>query len=109
MKKTFTFLFNAVLLLTCFSVSAQNETKKWSLDFGLEGGLPVGDIQNSYHFDGGLTLRFSYKAGPGFATFTTGLIAFDPKKVTGVKEKAALRHDTGPWVEGWRKVFAPEG
>jgi hypothetical protein len=102
MKKSIPVLFCGVLLLACFSLSAQKETKKWSLGFGLEAGTPLGDTKDNYNFDAGLTIRFSYKAGPGFLTFTSGAVAFDPKKVTGVKEKAALQI---PFKAGYKYIF----
>jgi len=70
---------------------AQSDKKKWSIGFGLEGGLPLGNAKTAFNFNGGLNLRFSYKAGPGFATFTTGANVFVPKSFNGVDTKAALQ------------------
>ena len=46
--------------------------------------MPTGAISNLYDFTGGLTIRGSYRAGPGFVTVTTGVIGYAPKK--GIKE-----------------------
>ena len=102
MKQCFSVLFCSALLLAGLSSGAQNITKKWSIGFGLEGGAPVGDTKDSYNFTGGLTVRFSYKAGPGFATFTTGAVVFYPKKVQGEQTKAGLQI---PFKAGYKYIF----
>lgn len=102
MKKFIPVLFCLVFVLAGFSVYAQSESKKWSLGFGLEAGVPVGDIKDNYHFVTGLTIRFSYKAGPGFLTFTSGVIGYDPKKVAGEQTKAALQI---PFKAGYKYIF----
>jgi len=103
MKKCIPVILCGVLLLTCFSLSAQKEGKKWSVGFGLEAGVPTGDIKDSYNFTGGITLRFAYKAGPGFATFTTGVVGYVPKKGLGKQTKAALQI---PFKAGYKYIFA---
>jgi hypothetical protein len=103
MKKYFPLLVCIALVFGSLSVSAQKENKTMSIGFGLEAGIPVGDIKNSYNFDGGVTLRFSYKAGPGYATFTTGVIGFAPKKGQGDETKAALQI---PFKAGYKFIFA---
>ena len=95
--------FCVLLVCSAMSVSAQNDSKKWSLGFGLEAGSPTGDAKDSYNFTGGLTLRFSYKAGPGFATFTTGAVVFAPKSLQGQDTKAGLQI---PFKAGYKYIFA---
>jgi hypothetical protein len=102
MKKFIPLLFCVVLVFAGFCVSAQRESKNWSLGFGLEAGVPVGQFKDNYHFVPGVTIRFAYKAGPGFLTFTSGLIGFDPKKVAGEKTKAALQI---PFLAGYKYIF----
>jgi hypothetical protein len=84
MKKLITPLSFA--LLCVLNSSAQKETKKFSAGFGLEAGAPAGNITNAYNFAVGLTVRFSYHVGAGFATLTTGTIGYAPKKVEGEPE-----------------------
>lgn len=72
--------------------SAQKMKKKWSIGFGLEAGLPAGDMKDAYSFAGGITLRFSYHLGPGFATFTTGSLGWFPKSLSdGQDMKAGIQ------------------
>jgi hypothetical protein len=82
-----------VLMITfCASFArAQKETKNFSVGLGLEAGVPVGNYSNLYNFDAGLTVRFSFLAGPGFITLTTGAIVFAPKTEVGVPKKAGLQ------------------
>jgi hypothetical protein len=102
MKKYLPVLLCTLLLFAGFSLKAQQESKKFSVGFGLEAAVPVGDIKDTYTFAGGITLRFSYKAGPGFLTFTTGLKGFYPKKGQGDQTKAALQI---PFKAGYKYVF----
>jgi hypothetical protein len=102
MKQCFSILFCSALLLAGLSSGAQKLSKKASFGFGLEGGAPLGDAKNSYNFTGGLTLRFSYKAGPGFATFTTGAVVFGPKSISGGHAKAGLQI---PFKAGYKYII----
>ena len=102
MKQCFAILFCSALLLAGLSSGAQKLSKKWSIGFGLEGGAPLGDAKTSYNFTGGLTLRFSYKAGPGFATFTTGGVVFAPKDIKGTDVKAGLQI---PFKAGYKYII----
>jgi len=84
MKKVMITLVIAALGVGTFTnASAQKMKKKWSAGFGLEAGLPAGDMKAAYSFAGGLTLRFSYHIGPGFATLTTGSMGWFPKSLSG--------------------------
>jgi hypothetical protein len=81
----------AALFTLCLSQTmAQKETKNFSVGFGLEAGAPTGAMSELYDFATGLTIRFSFHAGPGFITLTTGAIGYAPKTLVGVKGKAGL-------------------
>lgn len=71
----------AVMTLVCLNANAQKTSKKFSFGFGLEGAMPLGDAGKVFSFAPGLTLRASYKVGPGFATLTGGGLGFLPKKI----------------------------
>jgi hypothetical protein len=89
MKKT-----AIIILMIAFcavKAAAQKETKKSSMGFGLEAGVPVGSYSDLYTSEFGITVRFSYHAGPGFLTLTTGAIGLLPKKIKGQSEKAGLQ------------------
>lgn len=87
-KKMLFFLLASLCVLTA---NAQKETKKFSVGFGLEAGIPNGNLGTLYTTAVGLTVRFSWLAGPGFVTLTTGAIGYAPKKITGVPSKAGLQ------------------
>ncbi len=82
-------------------VHAQSETKTFSVGFGLQGGIP--SSSTGYHFDGGLTVRLSYHAGPGFVTLSSGAVAWIPKSFEGSTTKASLQI---PVLAGYKYVFA---
>jgi hypothetical protein len=91
------------LMVLCFNTAkAQKETKTFSVGFGLEAGLPLGDIKDAYDFAGGITIRFSYHVGPGFATLTSGAIAFLPKSGLGNSTKASIQI---PVKAGYKYMF----
>lgn len=79
------------ILATTLHVSAQKMTKKFSFGFGIEGGMPLGDLKNIYGFAGGLTVRGSYHVGPGFATLTAGSLGWFPKSFGGEDLKAGIQ------------------
>lgn len=80
MRKSITACILATCLMFFFTnISAQNLTKKFSFGLGFEGGFTMGDAKDSYPNNGGLTLRLAFHAGPGFATLTSGALAFFPK------------------------------
>ena len=72
------------------TTNAQKETKKFSVGVGLEAGLPTGTTGNLYNVAAGLTIRLSFKAGDGFATLTSGGIAYAPKSIPGVSKTLLL-------------------
>jgi hypothetical protein len=105
MKKMYAAGFGLFCLLLCgsFSASAQKDSAKFSVGFGLEAGVPTGVAKTAYNFTGGLTLRFSYHAGPGFLTLTTGAEGYVPKKGQGKSTKASLQI---PVKAGYKYIFS---
>ncbi|MEO7048305.1 MAG: hypothetical protein ABI091_23600 [Ferruginibacter sp.] len=93
MRKSFLIyaIFTSLLIISFTTAKAQKENKQFSVGFGLEGGVPVGDAKSTYDFDGGITLRFSYHVGPGFAMLTSGAVGFYPKSDLGDNTKATLQ------------------
>jgi hypothetical protein len=92
------------LLLSVGSFArAQNLNKPFSFGLGLEAGAPTGDATTAYHFTGGLTIRFSVHAGPGFVTLGTGAEVWSPKSFEGKSTKASLQI---PVLVGYKYVFA---
>lgn len=103
MKKIISILFLAVVMSFAYgNSSAQKLSKTFSFGLGLEGGIPTGDLKDVYNGAGGLTLRGSYHVGPGFATLTTGGIAFIPKSFDGEDAKAGLLI---PVRAGYKYIF----
>jgi hypothetical protein len=89
MKKTTIIFF--MIAFCSMKALAQKETKKFSVGFGIEAGLPTGPTSDLYSFAVGLTVRFSYHVGPGFVTLTSGGIGYDPKTVVGQPKKVGLQ------------------
>ncbi len=103
MKNVMKTLMLLSIVLISVQASAQKMSKKVSIGFGLEGGIPVGTTGTGYSFSGGLTLRGSYHLGPGFITLTTGALAWIPKTLTsGVDLKASLQI---PVKAGYKFIF----
>lgn len=80
----------AILLLNINHTNAQKSSKKISFGFGLEAGAITGDFKEVYSLGAGITVRGSYKLGPGFITLTSGGIAFIPKDFEDDDLKAGL-------------------
>lgn len=81
----------AILTLCVSNIVAQKETKQISVGIGIEAGAPQGAFSDLYSLAAGFTLRFSYRAGPGFITLTSGAVGYDPKTVVvGQKKKVGL-------------------
>ncbi|HRE52666.1 MAG TPA: transporter [Flavitalea sp.] len=76
-------VFGMLCIFGSLDASAQSLSKKFSFGIGLEGGLPTGDAKDAYNLAGGLTLRLAYQLGDGFATLTSGGIAFIPENLDG--------------------------
>lgn len=90
MRKLTAFIIVLFFLLPGQDVSAQSLSKTFSFGIGLEGGLTTGKFSDLYSANGGLSLRLSYQAGPGFATLTSGAIGFIPKSFEGEDLKASV-------------------
>ncbi|MBX2925686.1 MAG: hypothetical protein KF746_26045 [Chitinophagaceae bacterium] len=97
-----------IIALATLTVTAhaQKEGKKFSFGFGIEGIKPIGDkdLKEFYNFGGGLSLRFSYKAGPGYATLTGGALGILPKDFDDEELKAAVLI---PVKAGYKYTFLP--
>jgi len=91
MKRIFTGSMLAACMFLAFTASAQSSTKTFSFGIGLEAALPLGDAKEMYRVAPGLTLRGSYKVGPGFATLTTGALIYVPKSFDDEDTKAGLQ------------------
>jgi hypothetical protein len=100
-KKIFSCILLSILIFCSYGVSAQNLRKRFSIGFGLEGGLPEGDAKDIYSATAGLTIRFSYRLGHGFATFTTGGIGYAPK-VDEINQKAGVQF---PFKAGYKYII----
>jgi hypothetical protein len=109
MKRSIITLCFLILMGAGINVQAQKQTKKFSFGFGLEGGILSGDLKEIYSASGGLTLRASYKAGPGFATLTSGLIAYVPKAIESNDPDEDIELKPGyqiPFKAGYKFIFA---
>jgi hypothetical protein len=104
MKKVLFGVISCALILLSVQSNAQSAGKKWSIGFGFTGGIPLGNTKTAFNVAGGLDLRFSYKAGPGFATLSVGANAFIPKSFVGVSTKAGLQI---PVKVGYKYVIVP--
>lgn len=81
---------------------AQKESKTFSVGFGIEAGVPVGQLSDEYSLAAGLDLRFAYHVGPGFVTLTVGAIGYDPKSVEGEPKHVGLEI---PVRAGYKLIF----
>jgi hypothetical protein len=79
MKKNYALILFSLLFLFSIQIKAQKESKKFSIGAAVEAGLPTGNDSKYYGDALGATLRFSYHAGPGFVTITSGMLAYLPK------------------------------
>lgn len=103
MKKIFIeALLIFAIVLSGMQLEAQKLSKKFSFGIGIEGGLVTGVFKDTYGANGGLTLRGSYHAGPGFVTLTSGAIGQIPKTLDGEDLKAALLI---PVRAGYKYIF----
>lgn len=82
LKKLFTLGIIVTSLLFVSNLYAQKDGKPFSFGFGIEGGpIMDKDFKNTFSSEFGMSLRFSVKAGPGYATFTPGGLLVIPKSV----------------------------
>jgi hypothetical protein len=100
-------LLSALILSTLYAseVYAQKDGKPFSFGFGLEGGLITGDADFKEFFSSefGLSLRFSVKAGPGYATFSPGALLVVPKSISEEDLKIGTHI---PLRVGYKYIFA---
>lgn len=103
--KAITRISAAILLLVLvgrsYTAGAQSLKKSWSVGFGIEAGLPEADAKDLYSFTGGMTVRFSYRLGHGFATFTTGAVGYAPK-TDDINLKAGIQV---PFKAGYKYII----
>jgi len=104
MKRFLICILSVALLSLAKPATAQSLNKRFSIGFGLEGGVPSGNSSNVYNYTGGMTLRFSLRAGHGFATVTAGGIAFVPQNLNGQNLKAGLQI---PIKAGYKYIIIP--
>ncbi len=105
MKKIMLLLVIAVSTLYMSQVYAQKNGKPFSFGFGFEGGPLVGDanFKEVFSSEFGLSLRFSVKAGPGYATFSPGALLVMPKSVSEDDIKIGTHI---PLRLGYKYIFA---
>lgn len=84
MKKVILPFAIALSTLCVSQVYAQKGGKAFSFGFGFEGGPVMGDtgFKDVFSSEFGLSLRFSVKAGPGYATFSPGSLLVMPKSLS---------------------------
>jgi hypothetical protein len=98
-----TLLIMIVAFFVCSgSAMAQKPGKFFSIGFGFEAGKPLNSAASVYDFTGGLTVRISLHAGPGFATITGGGIVFVPWEISEQNLKAAVQI---PIKGGYKYIF----
>ncbi|HRN56046.1 MAG TPA: hypothetical protein PLL71_06325 [Agriterribacter sp.] len=84
MKKILLLFVIAASTLFLGQVYAQKGDKPFSFGFGFEGGPLVGDanFKEAFSSEFGMSIRFSVKAGPGYATFSPGALLVIPKSLS---------------------------
>src|SRR5690606_20690636 len=105
MKKVTLLIAIALSTLYVSQAYAQRNGKPFSFGFGFEGGPLVGDanFKDVFSSEFGLSLRFSYKAGPGYVTFTPGALLVIPKSVSEDDIKIGSHI---PLKLGYKYIFA---
>jgi hypothetical protein len=102
-------LLAAVLFICSMPVFAQKETKKWSIGIIPEYGFPLKDAKTFYHYDAGMTIRFSYHVGPGFVTASAGGIGFiPPLSLSDTASSSYSKLKAGvqiPFKAGYKLIF----
>jgi hypothetical protein len=94
MKRSLIIIFATCLTICSLKTLAQKETRKWGIGILFESGLPLGDASNTYNLTSGASLRFFYRAGPGFVTLSGGAVAYLPKNLF-----SALTDTTGTGLD----------
>jgi hypothetical protein len=100
-------LLALLILITAFigcssPALAQKPGKFLSIGFGFEAGKPLNTAGTVYNFTGGMTVRVSLHAGPGYATITGGGIIFVPWQLSSQNLKAAAQI---PIKAGYKYIF----
>ncbi|MFT3705896.1 MAG: hypothetical protein QM802_26255 [Agriterribacter sp.] len=92
MKKVCTLALIVISTLCITKAQAQKEGKQFSFGFALEGGPVIGDkgFKEVFGSEAGLSLRFSYKVGPGYITFSPGGALVLPKSVSEDDEEVKV-------------------
>ena len=105
MKKVVLLFVIALSTLYVTQGYAQKNGKVFSFGFGFEGGPVVGDanVKDVFSSEFGLSLRFAYKAGPGYVTFTPGALLVMPKSISEEDIKIGSHI---PLKLGYKYIFA---
>lgn len=105
MKKLLLLFVIALSTLYVSQVYAQKDGKAFSFGFGFEGGPLLGDpgFKSAFSSEFGLSLRFSVKAGPGYATFSPGSLLVVPKSLSDDDIKIGSHI---PLRLGYKYIFA---
>lgn len=92
MKKVLFVAAIAIAVLIANQAHAQKDDKQFSFGFGIEGGPIIGDkgFKEVFGSEVGLSIRFSYKVGPGYVTFTPGALLALPKSVSENDEEVSV-------------------
>lgn len=95
----------AVSALYMSEAYAQKGNKPFSFGFGFEGGplISDADVKEVFSAEFGLSIRFSVKAGPGYATFSPGALLVMPKKLSEDDIKVGMHV---PLRVGYKYIFA---
>jgi hypothetical protein len=102
MKHCICILLTAILLIFSFTANSQKPGKSFSFGVGVEGSVPLGNSANLYQYGGGVTVRFSIHAGPGFATIASGAEIFVPWQIGNIGTKVAAQI---PIEAGYKFIF----
>lgn len=108
MKKiTLLFVF-VVSTLFVSQAYAQKDGKTFSFGFGLEGGVVTGKFKENkiYSGAGGITIRASYKLGPGYATLTSGVLLYIPDNLASEDAEDLKIGVQIPVKAGYKFIFA---
>ncbi|MBX2920605.1 MAG: outer membrane beta-barrel protein [Chitinophagaceae bacterium] len=111
MKRSILLVVATAALFSVITVQAQKDGKKFSAGFGIESGLILGDdaMKESFGAEFGFSARFSVKAGPGYATFTPGVMLVFPKSLNINEEEGSADLKVGthiPLKLGYKYIIA---
>ena len=105
MKKVILRFAIALSTLYVGQAYAQKDGKPFSFGFGFEGGpiMENAGFKKAFSSEFGLSLRFSVKAGPGYATFSPGGLLVIPKSLSEDDIKVGSHV---PLRLGYKYIFA---